>query len=169
VNAQLPFELAAGTIVGVVAKSTVGTNSVWSVPEVITVGPSVPGIFSVNQNGQGQGVILDANNRLLDGIHATATIGQTVVIYCTGLGTTVPAVPSGQAAPGGPLALVVNTPLVSVGGVPATVVFAGMTPGLVGLYQVNVVIPQGITLGPAVPVVITHQGVVGNTVTIVVK
>jgi len=167
VNAQLPAELNPGTIVAVVAKTTGTSGQVFSVPEVITIGPAQPGIFSVSQDGQGQGVIVDANNRLLDGKQATATDGQTVVIYCTGLGATTPAVLSGQPAPASPLAVVVSTPLVSIGGTSATVQFAGMTPGLVGLYQINVVVPAGVS-GPGVPVVITHQGVVGNTVTMAV-
>jgi uncharacterized protein (TIGR03437 family) len=168
VNAQLPTELVAGTRVAVVAKVTVGGNSILSVPEVITVGPTAPGIFSVTQDGKGQGVIVDASNRLLDGKQASAAPGQVVVIYCSGLGATTPAVASGQAAPSNPLALVTPLPVVNIGGAPAVVQFAGMTPGLVGLYQLNVVVPAGVT-GLAVPVFITHEGVTSNTVTMVVR
>jgi uncharacterized protein (TIGR03437 family) len=154
--------------VAVIAKTTVGTNIVLSVPEVITVGPTAPGIFSVTQDGKGLGVIVDASNRLLDGKQASATAGQVVVIYCSGLGATTPAVVSGQAAPSNPLALVTPLPLVSIGGVTAPVQFAGMTPSLVGLYQINVVVPAGVT-GTAVPVSVTHEGVTSNTVTMVVR
>jgi uncharacterized protein (TIGR03437 family) len=42
-----------------------------------------------------------------------------------------------------------------IGGVPATVEYAGGSPGSVaGLLQVNVRIPAGVTAGPAVPVVL---------------
>jgi len=168
VNAQLPTELAAGTRVAVVAKVTVGGNAILAVPEIITIGPTAPGIFSVNQDGKGQGVIVDASNRLLDGTQASAAPGQVVVIYCSGLGATTPAVASGQAAPSNPLALVTPTPVVNIGGASAVVQFAGMTPGLVGLYQINVVVPAGVS-GAAVPVSITHLGVTSNTVTMVVR
>jgi uncharacterized protein (TIGR03437 family) len=101
-------------------------------------------------------------------VQASAAAGQVVVIYCTGLGATTPAVASGQAAPSNPLARIDSPPVVTIGGAPATVQFAGMTPGLVGLYQLNVVVPAGVS-GAAVPVAITHQGVTSNTVTIVVR
>jgi uncharacterized protein (TIGR03437 family) len=168
VNAQLPAELNPGTRVAVVAKAVIGGNTILSVPEIVTVGPTAPGIFSANQSGKGQGVILDGSNSLLDGKQASATAGQVVVIYCTGLGATSPAVPSGQAAPGNPTAQVVTLPLVSIGGLVAPVQFAGMTPGLVGLYQLNVTVPAGVT-GAAVPVVITHQGFLSNSVTMAVR
>ena len=139
VNAQLPVELNTGTKVAVIARVKIGGNEnpVLAVPEVITVGPAAPGIFSVSQDGKGQGIIVDASNRLLDGKQATATSGQTVVIYCTGLGATTPPAPSGQAAPANPLAIVTPLPQVSIGSLNATVVFAGLTPGLVGLYQLD--------------------------------
>jgi uncharacterized protein (TIGR03437 family) len=169
VNAQLPAELHTGTVVAVVASTkTSGSGSpLLAVPAVVTIGPTVPSMFSVNQDGKGQGVIVDASNRLLDGKQATASAGQTVVIYCTGLGATSPAVPSGQASPSNPAATVTPLPQVTIGGQNATVAFAGLAPTLVGLYQINVTVPAGAT-GSAVPVVITQNAVMSNTVTMVV-
>ncbi len=80
--------------------------------------------------------------------------GETVVIYAHGFGRTQPAVPSGRASPV-PAAtalaagfqtvwLVGNGPMsIGVGNLPPAGVpaFAGLTPGLVGLYQVNLTIP----------------------------
>ena len=170
VNAQLPMELNTGTIVAVVARTRTGGsgNPVLAVPEVITVGPVAPGIFSLSQDGKGQGVIVDAANRLLDGKQSSATAGQTVVIYCTGLGATTPLVASGQASPSSPLAQVTPPPTVTIGGQNATVAFAGLTPGLVGLYQINAVVPAGVS-GLTVPVAIIHKGISSNTVTMVVR
>ncbi len=168
VNAQLPFELTAGTRVAVVAKTTAGGNSMLSVPEVVTVSPAAPGIFSASSNGKGQGIILDVQNRLLDGKQASATAGQTVVIYCTGLGAVSPAAPSGQASPLNPLSQTIGTPVVVIGGIAAQVAFSGLTPSLVGLYQVNAVVPAGVA-GAAVPVTITQLGVTSNTVTMAIQ
>ena len=57
----------------------------------------------------------------------------------------------------------------TVGGKAATVQFAGLTPGFVGLYQVNVQIPTGVTPGFAVPLVLMQNGVPSNTVTLAVR
>jgi uncharacterized protein (TIGR03437 family) len=43
--------------------------------------------------------------------------------------------------------------LVTIGGLPAEVLYAGGAPGLVaGLLQVNARVPEGVTAGPAVPI-----------------
>jgi uncharacterized protein (TIGR03437 family) len=67
----------------------------------------------------------------------TAAPGENLVLYGTGLGTTQPAVPTGQlvAAPS-PTAAAVT---VTIGGKPAAVTFAGLVAS--GLYQVNVTVP----------------------------
>jgi len=58
---------------------------------------------------------------------------------------------------------------VTIAGKAAAVEFAGLTPGLVGLYQVNARVPEGVAAGSAVPLVITQNGVPSNTVTIAVR
>ena len=63
-----------------------------------------------------------------------------------------------------------TTPVTAtIGGVDASVSFAGLAPGFVGLYQVNAMVPGGVVAGPAVPVVITQDGIASNTVTIAVQ
>ena len=87
-----------------------------------------------------------------------ASIGETVVIYCTGLGPVTPKVAEGAPPPGSPLSTAVKPVTVTIGGVAATVSFAGLTPGDPGLYQINAVVPSGIETGNAVPVVISVAG-----------
>jgi len=60
-------------------------------------------------------------------------------------------------------------PRVSIGGATASVVFSGLAPGTVGLYQVDAMVPAASSKGSAVPVAITIGGVASNTVTIAVK
>jgi uncharacterized protein (TIGR03437 family) len=169
INAQIPFELTPGTRPQALLKArlTGGTETV-AVPETITIVPARPGIFATTQDGKGQGVIMDTANRLVDAANP-AKVGDVVVVYCTGLGATNPAVRSGEAAPTSPLAKVVTPVTVTIGGQPATVQFAGLTPGYAGLYQVNVQIPSGVTPGSAVPLVISQDSIPSNAVTLALR
>jgi len=98
------------------------------------------------------------------------TVGGVISIYCTGLGATEPAVASGQPGPSAePLARVKALPTVTIGGLPATVSFAGLAPGFAAVYQVNAQVPAGAAAGDAVPVVITQSGASSNTATIAVR
>jgi uncharacterized protein (TIGR03437 family) len=164
INAQLPFELTANSRVQVVAKRA----NAAAVPELITLAAARPGIFTTNQQGTGQGAIFNERGQLVDS-SAPAVAGDIVQVYSTGLGATQPPVKSGVAAPVQPLALAAATVTATVGGRPATVQFAGLAPGFVGLYQVNVRIPAGMTPGPAVPLAVLANGVPSNTVTMAVR
>ncbi len=58
---------------------------------------------------------------------------------------------------------------VTIGEIDAPVVFQGLAPGFVGLYQVNAVVPSGVPLDAAPSLVLTQNGIVANpdsTVTI---
>jgi adhesin/invasin len=77
---------------------------------------------------------------LADTVHP-AHAGEILETYGFGLGATTPVVTPGNPAPSAPLA-VVSPPAVSVGPLFAKVTFAGLVPGFVGLYQVNVVVPS---------------------------
>ena len=84
---------------------------------------------------------------------------ETVVVYLTGLGAVTPAVVAGQPAPASPLAETVVRPDVTVGGVPAPVLFSGLTPGSVGLYQINLTVPGNAPKGLGIPLSIVQGGV----------
>ena len=79
-----------------------------------------------------------------------AAAGEILEIYGTGLGATDPSVPAGFPAPASPPARAFATPQVLIGNVPAQVPFAGLTPGLAGVYQVNAIVPAGLRSGTQV-------------------
>jgi uncharacterized protein (TIGR03437 family) len=56
-----------------------------------------------------------------------------------------PAVPTGEAAPATPLSYPAGPVEATIGGRPARVAFAGLTPGLVGVLQVNLEVPAGVS------------------------
>lgn len=73
-----------------------------------------------------------------------AQVGETIAVYVTGLGDVFPSIADGAA---GTVSATSNAITADVGGIAATVAYAGLAPGLVGLYQVNIQIPSGVTNG----------------------
>jgi uncharacterized protein (TIGR03437 family) len=81
-----------------------------------------------------------------------AKAGDTLTLWAYGLGATSPFVVTGQPAPSSePLARLTSTPVVTfgggIGGPTVTADFAGLAPGLAGVYQVNVAIPNNVPKG----------------------
>jgi uncharacterized protein (TIGR03437 family) len=104
--------------------------------------------------------------------------GDIVQLYTTGLGRATaggnsagPPLPTGSVAPpdGNPLYVTIESPTVTVGGLPAEVLFSGLTPGYAGLYQVNVRVPVGVLAGDQVPVRIASRNGLSDTATIPIQ
>ena len=137
----------------------------------------VPGVFTTTQQGTGQGAVLIANTDVLaaptGNIPGRATQpanrAEFISIFCTGLGATIPPVAAGQAAGSSPLSETLLKPVVLVGGLPAEVLFSGLAPDFVGLYQVNARVPDGAPLGNAVSLQIQIGGQTSNAVTIAIE
>ena len=164
-NIQVPWELAGQFQTSLQATA----NSQISGSVTVNLAPFAPGIFSVNGQGTGQGVILDSAYHVT-GTTNPATRGNIVQIFCTGLGAVSHQPATGAPAPTSPpLATTTANPTVTIGGVQAEVVFSGLAPGSVGEYQVNVKVAAGVASGSALPVVISIGGVNSNTVTMAVK
>lgn len=70
-----------------------------------------------------------------------AAPGETISLYATGCGATSPALIPSQVPT--QAASLVTLPTITIGGLPATVLSAGIVPGLGGVYQVNVQVPSG--------------------------
>ncbi len=87
----------------------------------------------------------------------------------TGLGAVRNTPQTGAAAGASPLSTLIANSGVTIGNVSAPVSFAGLAPGFVGLYQVNVQVPQGVAAGDNVPVTLFVGTTVSNTVTISVR
>jgi len=92
---------------------------------------------------------------------------ETITIYCIGFGQTNPGVISGALATAVPLEQVSGIS-VSVGSLPAvstiTPVFAGLTPTAVGLYQVNVTLPNNVQIGGSVPISLNANNVTASNI-----
>jgi uncharacterized protein (TIGR03437 family) len=68
-----------------------------------------------------------------------------------------------------PLSYLIRNATVTIGGVAAPEIFAGLAPGYVGLYQVNAQVPQGVAAGDGVPVIVSIGTAASNPVTISVR
>ena len=167
INAMIPYDIAINTEHQLVVQR--GTS--FTVPEPVTVAPAQPAVFTLNQSGQGQGLVFVATATtqvLADGSNP-AKAGDVVIVWCSGLGLLDQTVVAGEAAPFSPLARTVDPVTVTIGGVNASVQFAGLAPGFTGLYQVNALVPAGVTPGDDVPVVLNVAGQTSPTVTMAVQ
>ncbi|HLY18324.1 MAG TPA: choice-of-anchor tandem repeat GloVer-containing protein [Bryobacteraceae bacterium] len=166
VNFQVPWELAGQTQASVTASIGGQTSS----PQTVNLAPFAPAIFSINSAGTGQGAVLDTSYRLVDASNPAIPGSTYIQIYCTGLGPVSNQPTSGHPAPDvPPFAETTTTPTVNIGNVPAQVLFSGLAPGFVGLYQVNAQVPAGAPGGASIPVTVSMGGITSNTVTIVVQ
>jgi uncharacterized protein (TIGR03437 family) len=167
-SVQIPLELASATSASVVVTANGQTSAAKTVP----LGPLSPGIFTLDFSGKGQGIIQIANTvppilaaptGSISGPARPVNRGEFLTIWCTGLGAVTNAPATGQPASASPLSETTTKPQISIGGVAAAnVTFSGLTPNLVGLYQVNVEVPAGAPAGNAVPVVLTIGDVQAN-------
>jgi uncharacterized protein (TIGR03437 family) len=160
INFQVPWEVASGPN----AKIAVINNGTTSATVSVPVLAAQPGIIYYNAPGGNFGVILHSNFQLADSAHR-AVPGETVLIYCTGLGA-VSSEPADGAAASGQSTVVKAK--VTMGGVNAVVSFSGLAPGFVGLYQVNAIVPSGLASGNQ-PVVVSVGGSSSNSVLLPVQ
>jgi uncharacterized protein (TIGR03437 family) len=152
INAYLPSNLTG--LVKLQINTAAGRHSLnlW-------MAPAVPAIFSQDRTGTGPGAITHALTAQLVTSANPAIGGEFVSIYLTGLGATSRV---------GSLDVTTIQPEVMFGSSPARVTFSGLTPGYVGLYQVNAQVPPGLR-GPAIPVTVQAAGVTSNVVTLAIQ
>jgi uncharacterized protein (TIGR03437 family) len=181
IAAMVPFELAGSSMdLTIVTGPNASGNTV-----TVALSPTSPGIFSVNQQGTGQGIVLHNPDPTGSIVAPTGSIpgrpsrpirpGEFMTIYAVGLGPVTPSIPSGLAPidAGSPLRRLVNPITVRIDGqaVPAAnVPYAGLNPNFVALYQVDVQIPSNVQAGDAVSLqLVTAEGQASNTVTIAIS
>jgi uncharacterized protein (TIGR03437 family) len=181
INALVPQNLVPNTTYQL--KIVNGTTQ--SVPLLLTVENLQPGIYTADLSGSGQGIVEIAGTTMLaapaSAVSRPVQRGtEYLQIFGTGLGlvagTNGEGAPADGAAAAPPIIYQTTAGVTAtIGGVSAPVVFSGLTPTLVGLYQVNVQVPVSAPTGDAVPLVVTVTDpktgltVQSNTVTIAVQ
>jgi uncharacterized protein (TIGR03437 family) len=134
------------------------TNGVWNLTFTNSVLASWPGLFSL---------ILHSADYSLVTSESPAVDGEVVLIYATGLGPVSNTPVDGTPAPDAPLAVTKNPPTVAIDGQAASVLWSGLAPGFVGLYQINVRVPMGLHGNNSVGV--TLDDAPSNTLTLAIK
>jgi uncharacterized protein (TIGR03437 family) len=90
-----------------------------------------------------------------------AKAGDTITLYGVGFGAVTPSIPAGQITQA--ISALALPFVLKFGTTEATVTYAGLAPGLVGLYQFNVVVPK-LSITGAVRLSFTLEGVAGTQV-----
>jgi len=143
-----PTELAAQLPFNVQGSSTLVIRNAGGIsdPFRLNVESGAPAIFRTGTAGDETSLPLVVRNKNNEILNFTNPIhpNESISIVLTGLGRTSPAAPLGDAAPSDPLALVTSRPEVTIGDTALQVDFAGLVPGQVGVYQINVTVPDGI-------------------------
>lgn len=147
--ALVPFGLAAPGE----AQVTVEYNGNLSNTIKASVTNTMPGVFSADYSGRGQGAIQNADLSYNTAANPAAA-GSIIALYAAGLGNLIPAPADGSRVMDWTLRTLQYPVTVTIGGQRADIVYAGPAPTEVaGLYQINCVIPPATPPGPAAVVV----------------
>jgi uncharacterized protein (TIGR03437 family) len=168
IDFQVPYDAATGDGTLQVVRNGQAGNMIY-----VDINAEVPRFILYDG---GYGIMTTPEGAVVGTPASPVKVGDTIIIYMLGLGTTSPAVASGAASPGPPnLASVpgntqvcfgVETPFFQA---PCTKpLFVGLTPNFVGLYQVNVTIPSGVTSGNTMSVIL-ENGVESDSVPLAVQ
>jgi uncharacterized protein (TIGR03437 family) len=153
INAQLPVDLMPGQEYQVLVLA----NGAYTSPDTIRIQPATPGVARM-ANGQAIAQHQDSTPVTPE---SPAKPGEKLAVYLEGMGLTNAVVASGVQSPATPLANVVVTPTVTLQGEPTQVLFAGLAPGFVGLYQINLQVPTDAQSG-ALVLQISQAGTASN-------
>jgi uncharacterized protein (TIGR03437 family) len=104
-----------------------------------------PGIFAYGSNSYA--VAQHSFDGSLIGPSNPAAPGEIIILYATALGPLSIDLSDGYGAPSDPLAYTIDPFDVLVDGEPCRVLFSGLGPGFVGLYQLNLVLPRDLRSG----------------------
>jgi uncharacterized protein (TIGR03437 family) len=137
INAVMPWNIPGGTVASVVVQNG---NAASNAAAIYVPATGTPGIAVYGSN---RAVVTNSDGITVNSAATPASVGDEVTAWFTGggpvdaSGTLV----SGAPAPAG-LSPITGSYSVTVGSSTAVVKYIGLTPGSIGLYQVNFVVPQ---------------------------
>ena len=157
INMQLPSTIAGAPLADVqIVKAS--TGQIVAGAEA-TLATAAPALFTINGSGSGQAVALNyASDGSYKGLNSPTNPvlrGQVVSLLGTGAGPVIGAPVDGSAATSATVTS--SQPQVVLGSISAflpdaNVQYSGLAPGLVGVWQINILIPQTAQTGQSVPI-----------------
>ncbi|HYL78822.1 MAG TPA: putative Ig domain-containing protein [Bryobacteraceae bacterium] len=138
IDAQVPFDLVPGEYQFIASVGTALTDF-----RTLTVDPLTPGVAGFPD---GHTIAQHAVDYSLITSDSPARPNEFVILYLSGLGPTVPPVATGAPSPLPP-ANVVPLPKVMLDGKEVVPSFAGLSPGIIGVYQINFMVPADARTG----------------------
>jgi uncharacterized protein (TIGR03437 family) len=144
INAVVPYGVAGQKTVSVVVTHNVQASPAFS----LSLADTSPGIFTVTQNGKGQGAILNTNGTP-NNADNPAPKGSVIQIFATGAGLWNKPLSDGGIQLDFPFPVPAAAVSATIGGKPAKLNYAAAAPYEVsGMLQVNAIVPDGIGSGP---------------------
>jgi uncharacterized protein (TIGR03437 family) len=142
VAVQAPTSLTTGGLTQIKVTSSSGS----SLPIPLIASTANPGVFTYEAGGGGQAKATNQDGSpngdgSILGTDKPAAPGSVISVYATGLGAVNPSVAAGAVSPSSPLSPTVSPVTAYIAGRAATVTFAGLAPGTIGVYQVNLIVP----------------------------
>jgi uncharacterized protein (TIGR03437 family) len=164
VSVIVPYELAGQST----ANMSVSFNGSVSAQFTQAIAPTAPHFFTKTYQAAGQIAALNSDFSINSSSNPTSA-GSAVVLYATGEGETSPPGVDG-ALVGSNLTHPLANVTVTIAGQPATVLYAGGSPGSPeGLFQINVRVPAGTPAGNAPVTLAIGAGLAPSGATIAVK
>jgi uncharacterized protein (TIGR03437 family) len=146
INVILPLDISGSEVTLQVRNGAAISNSV-----TLPFAKTAPGVFTQTGNGLGNAAALHADYTPITVDHP-AHEEEVILLYLTGLGSVMPPIVDGAVPGSSPTSLVTTPVKVLIADMPAEVQFAGLAPGFLGLYQLNVRVPRGIVAGTSAEV-----------------
>jgi uncharacterized protein (TIGR03437 family) len=153
INVFVPYALGAAKSANVVVQ----VDDVPSAPMTIALAQTAPGLFTLDSSGSGPGVILNQDGSINTSANPAAP-GSIISLFGTGEGAVAPQLNDGWLVISPPFSTPLNPVSVAIGGLPATIVYAGDAPSLpTGVFEIYATIPLNVIPGPA-DVLVTAGG-----------
>lgn len=168
INFQVPWEVQGQPIPRVPLSPIIITTAPAASIVVVNNGQTSPAMRAYFFDSQP--AIITSNGTQAVAVHSGGSLvtsanpaqpGEVITLYGVGCGPVTPSVATGAPSGASPPSVISPTPTVGIAGQNAKVQFAGLSPGSVGLYQLNVIVPDGLAAGD-LPTAIRIGGQISN-------